>query len=56
LWAQADEEGKREILDTVFARFVVDRQRVVGMEVRAPYSWVSWLKTESEEMRVKESR
>jgi len=43
-------------LDTVFAKTVVDQQRIVDMEVRPPYSWVLRLKSESEEMRVKESR
>ena len=56
LWAEADEEGRWEILETVFARFVVDRQRIADVEVRPPYSWLLRLKSESEEMRVKESR
>ncbi len=49
LWAQGDEEWKREILDTVFTRFVVDRQRIVDVEVIAPYRWVLRLKSEKEE-------
>ena len=50
------EGEKRGILETVFARFVVDRQRIADVEVRPPYSWLLRLKSESEEMRVKESR
>ena len=37
--AKAD-KGKQGILDTVFAKFVIDRQRAVDMEIRPPYSWL----------------
>ena len=43
LWAQADQEGKREVLEAVFERFVVGGKRVVDTEVRAPYSWLTKL-------------
>jgi len=43
--AKAD-KGKQGILDTVFTKFVVGGQRVVDMEVRTPYRWVSLLKGE----------
>ena len=52
MWVQGDDEGKREILDAVFARFVVDRQRIVDVEVRPPYNWVLRLKAEGKEANV----
>ena len=52
LWAEADDEGKPEILETVFDKFVVDRQRIVDVEVRAPYSWLPRLKREGRETPV----
>ncbi|HUU63162.1 MAG TPA: hypothetical protein VMX96_04485 [Dehalococcoidia bacterium] len=35
-----DEEGRRGILQNVFVKFVVDRQRIVDIEVKPPYSWL----------------
>ena len=29
LWAEADEEGKREVLEAVFTGFVVEHKRLV---------------------------
>ena len=49
--AKAD-KGKQGILDTVFAKFVVGGQRVVDVEVRPPYSWVSRLKIEGKRTHV----
>ncbi len=46
--AKAD-KGKQGILDTVFAKFVVDRQRIVDVEVKAPFNWLVRLKGEKEE-------
>ena len=40
LWADADEEGKREILEAIFVRFTVDNKQIINTEVRAPYSWL----------------
>ena len=40
LWAAADEEGKREIIEAIFVRFTVDNKRIVDVEVRQPYSWL----------------
>ena len=40
LWARADEQGRREVLEAVFVRFVVGQKRVVDTEVRPPYSWL----------------
>jgi len=51
-WIKAREEGKRGILETVFARFVVDRQRIV--EVKVPFNWLLRLKRESIQMTVSE--
>lgn len=52
MWTEADDEGKWGILETVFARFVVDRQRIVDVEVRLPYSWLLRLKPEVKESHV----
>ena len=41
LLARADEQGRREILEAVFVRFVVGQKRVVDMEVSPPYSWLA---------------
>ena len=41
LWAKADEEGRRDLLEAVFVRFVVEEKRVVEVEVRPPYRWVT---------------
>ena len=38
LWAKADEDGRRELLTTVFERFVVGGRAIVDVEVKAPYS------------------
>lgn len=46
LWAEADEESKREILEMVFVKFVVDDKRIVDIEVRSPYSWLMRWKPE----------
>ena len=43
LWATADEQARRELLETVFVRFVVDGREVVNVELRAPVSWLSAL-------------
>ena len=40
LWAQADEDGRRKVLEAVFEAFVVEGKRVVDVEVRAPYGWL----------------
>jgi len=55
VWAQADDEGKREILDTVFAKFVVDKQRVVDVEVKAPYNWLLMFRHE-DKVRIGDSQ
>ncbi len=47
LWAQADEDGRRGILEAVFVKFVVGDKRIVDVEVRAPFSWLSRWKGES---------
>ena len=51
-WIKAREEGKRGILNTVFARFAVDRQRIVDVEVKVPFNWLLRLKRESIQMTV----
>ena len=38
--AKADEEGRRDLLEAVFARFVGDQKRTVDVGVRAPYRCV----------------
>jgi len=43
LWSEADEDGRREILETVFTRFVVDQKSVVDTASRPPYSWLATL-------------
>ena len=40
LWAKADAEERRGILEAVFVRFVVGGKKVVDVEVRPPYSWL----------------
>ena len=40
LWARADEEGQRELLQTMFVKFVVDQKRIVDIEVQSPYTWL----------------
>ncbi len=39
LWAAADEPARRELLETVFVRFVVCGRAVERVELRAPFSW-----------------
>ena len=34
VWGKADTEGRHEILETLFARFVVDKRRIVDVEVK----------------------
>ena len=43
LWAAADEQGRRELLETVFVRFVVDGREVASAELRAPFNWLGAL-------------
>ena len=43
LWAAADESGRRELLETVFIRFVVDGHEVAKVELREPFSWLGAL-------------
>jgi len=40
VWVKADDEGKHEILEVLFAKFVVDKQNIVDVEVKAPYNWL----------------
>ena len=35
------ENARREVLEAVFAGFVVDQKRVVDMEVRPPCNWLA---------------
>jgi len=42
-------------LDAVFARFVVEGQRTVDVEVKAPYGWLVRLQAEERETPVLES-
>jgi len=48
LWAEADEGGKREVLEAVFTGFVVENKRIVDVEVRAPYNWLMRWSQESD--------
>ena len=36
LWASADEDGRREVLTTVFMGFVVGGKRVIRVDVKEP--------------------
>jgi hypothetical protein len=38
--AKADEEGRRDFVEAVFARFVVGQKRAVDVDVRVPYRCV----------------
>ena len=38
-----DEQGRRELLETVFVRFVVEGRVVAKAELRAPFSWLGAL-------------
>ena len=40
LWAKADAEERRGILEAVFVRFIVGDKKVADVEVRPPYSWL----------------
>jgi hypothetical protein len=53
---EGGERGKRRILEVVFVRFVVDKQRIADVEVRQLYGWLLRPKAQSEEMCGKESR
>ena len=39
-------------METVFAKFVVSGQRVVDVEMRAPYSWLLQLRIEGKRTHV----
>ena len=54
LWEQADEESRRDVLETVFERFVVEGKRVVDVEVRVPYSWLAGYSA-TERLRIERS-
>ena len=54
-WAEVDGEGKRGMLETAFARLVVDRQRFVDTEVWASFSWLLRLKPEGKALHVQRS-
>ena len=41
LWAQADEEGRREILQTVIVQLTIDEKRTLDVELRPPYNWLA---------------
>ena len=40
IWAKADVEERRGILEAVFVRFVIGEKKVADVEVRLPYSWL----------------
>ena len=42
-WPRADEQARRELLETVFVRFLVDGREVAKVKLRAPVSWLGAL-------------